>query len=380
MDFTLSQEHKMLQESVRSFCQKEMAPIVDEWEERGEFPRDILLPKAGQFGYNCVCAPEKYGGCGMDKMGEVIINEEVAKISLGLAESFCLASNYIGPLIWTHGTEQQCQKYLPPAIRGEWVGAFALTEHSGGSDPGTRMSKAVRKSDRWILNGSNIFITNGSICDYQLILAVTDPEKGTRGMTNFLMDWPMKGWTRTALRKMGSRASDEAEIFYDDVEIPLENQVGQEGRGYANTLWLIGAGRIPHTARALGCAEAAFDLALSYAKERVVWGKPLIKHQSLEFKFSEMATQIESARLMVYKAAVLFDQNDPEWPRFTAMAKLTAAEANRRIARDCMEVFGCYGLMSEHRAQRFFRDSQYMVITEGTHEILKMVISRPWMQ
>ncbi len=139
MDFTLSQEHKMLQESVRSFCQKEMAPIVDEWEERGEFPRDILLPKAGQFGYSCVCAPEKYGGSGMDKMGEVIINEEVAKISLGLAESFCLASNYVGPVIWTHGTEQQCQKYLPPTIRGEWVGAFALTEHSGGSDPGTRM-------------------------------------------------------------------------------------------------------------------------------------------------------------------------------------------------------------------------------------------------
>lgn len=378
MDLELREEHKMLQAAVRDFCQKEMAPFVDGWEEKEEFPRDILLPKTGELGYNCICAPEKYGGAGMDKISEVIVNEEVAKISLGLAESFCLASNYLGPIIWTHGTEEQCKKYLPPTIRGEWVGAFALTEHSGGSDPGTRMTKAVRQGDKWIVNGSNIFITNGSICDYQLILAVTNREKGTRGMTNFLMDWPVEGWSRTKLHKMGSRTSDEAEIFYDNVEIPLENQVGEEGRGYANALWLIGANRIPHAARALGCAEAAFDLALSYAQERVVWGQPLIRHQSLEFKFAEMAAQIEGARLMVYKAARLFDQNDPEWPRFAAMAKLTAAEANRRVARDCMEVFGCYGLMSDHKAQRFFRDSQCLVITEGTHEILKMVISRPW--
>lgn len=378
MDFELSEEHKMLQAAIRDFCQKEMAPFVDEWEEKEEFPRDILLPKAGELGYNCICAPEKHGGAGMDKISEVIINEEVAKISLGLAESFCLSSNYLGPIIWTYGTEEQCQKYLPPTIRGEWAGAFALTEHGGGSDPGTRMTKAVRQGDKWIVNGSNIFITNGSICDYQLILAVTDPEKGTRGMTNFLMDWPTEGWSRTRLRKMGSRASDEAEIFYDNVELPIESQVGEEGRGYANTLWLIGANRIPHAARALGCAEAAFDLALTYAQERVVWNQPLIRHQSLEFKFSEMAAQIESTRLMVYKAARLFEQNDPEWPRFTAMAKLTAAETNRRVARDCMEIFGCYGLMSDHKAQRFFRDSQYLVITEGTHEILKMVISRPW--
>ena len=378
MDFELSEEHRMLQGVVRDFCQKEMAPFVDEWEEKEEFPRDILLPKAGELGFNCICAPEKYGGEGMDKTSEVIINEEVAKISLGLAESFCLSSNYVGPIMWTHGTDEQCKKYLPPTIRGEWVGAFALTEHSGGSDPGTRMTKAVRKRDKWIINGSNIFITNGSICDYQLILAVTDPEKGTRGMTNFLLDWPIEGWSRTKLRKMGSRTSDEAEIFYDNVEIPVENQVGEEGRGYANTLWLIGANRIPHAARALGCAEAALDLALSYARDRVVWGQPIIRHQSLAFKFAEMAAQIESARLMVYKAAWLFEQNDPEWPRFTAMAKLTAAETDRRVARDCMEVFGCYGLMSDHKAQRFFRDSQYLVITEGTHEILKIVISQPW--
>lgn len=378
MDFALTEEHKMLQMAIRDFCQKEMDPIVDEWEDKGEFPRGLLMLKAGQLGYNCVCAPKKYGGAAMDKISEAIMNEEVAKISLGLAESFCLASNYVPPLIWREGTEEQCNTYVPPSISGEWVGAFALTEHSGGSDPGRRMTKAVRKGNKWILNGSNIYITNGSICDYQLVLAVTDPEKGTRGMSNFLMNWPMQGWTRRRLEKMGSRTSDEAEIFYNDVEIPAENQVGQEGRGYANTLWLIGANRIPHAARALGCAQAAFDLALPYAKERVVWGQPIIRHQSLAFKFAEMAAEIETARLMVYKAAWLFEQNDPEWARFTAMAKLIAAETNRRVARDCMEVFGCLGLMKESRAQRFFRDSQFMVITEGTHEILKMVISQPW--
>lgn len=378
MDFAFTEEQKMFQAAVRDFCKKEMAPIVNEWEKKEEFPKDILMPKAGELGYNCICAPEKHGGAGTDKICEVILNEEVAKISLGFAESFCLSSNYVAPLIWTRGTEEQCKKYLPPTIRGEWIGAFALTEQSGGSDPGTRTTKAVRKGDKWIVNGNNVFITNGSICDYQLILAITDPEKGTHGMTNFLMDWPIKGWSRRRMEKMGSRTSDEAEVFYDNVEIPLENQVGEEGRGYANTLWLVNVNRIPHAARALGCAEAAFDLALSYARERVVWGQPIIRHQSLEFKFAEMAAQIETAHLMVYKAAWLFEQNDPEWPRFTAMAKLIAAETNRRVARDCMEVFGCYGLMSDHNAQRFFRDSQYLPITEGTHEILKMVISRPW--
>jgi hypothetical protein len=368
----------MFQAAVRNFCKKEMDPIIDDWEEKGEFPRDILMPKAGKLGYHCICAPEKYGGAEADKISEVIINEEVAKVSLGFAESFCLGSNYVAPLIWTRGTEEQRKKYLPPTIRGEWVGAYALTEQSGGSDPGTRKTRAIRKNDKWIIDGSNIFITNGSICDYQLILAVTDPAKGSRGLTHFLMVWPTKGWSRKKLQKMGSRTSDEAEIFYDEVEIPAENQIGQEGRGYADTLWLVSVNRIPHAARSLGCAEGAFDLALPYAKERAVWGQPLIKHQSLAFRFAEMATQIETARLMVYKAAWLFDENDHEWPRFAAMAKLTAAEINRRVARDCMEIFGCYGLMSEHRAQRFFRDSQYLAITEGTHEILKIVISQCW--
>jgi len=378
LDFEFSEEHKMLREVVHDFCQNEMEPIVDEWENKREFPKELLMAKSGEVGFNCVCAPEEYGGAGMDKISECIINEEVAKISLGLAESFCLGSNYVGPMIWHHGTKEQCLKYLPPTVKGDWIGAFALTEHPGGSDPGTRLTKAVKKGDRWIVHGSNIYITNGSFCDYQLILAVTDPDKGNRGMTNFLMDWPLKGWTRSRLAKMGSRTSDEAEIFYDDVEIPFENQVGEEGRGYANTLWLVGVNRIPHAARALGCAQAAFDLALTHAKERVVWGQPIIKHQSIAFKFAEMAAQIENARLMVYKAAWLFDKNKPEWPRFTAMAKLTAAEVNRRVARDCMEVFGCLGLMEECRAQRYFRDSQFLVITEGTHEILKMVISQPW--
>jgi alkylation response protein AidB-like acyl-CoA dehydrogenase len=378
MDFELTKEHQMFQTAVRNFCKKEMDPIVDEWEEKGEFPRNILLPKAGAFGYNCLRAPEKYGGAGADKISEVIINEEVARISLGFAESFCLGSNYVVPLIWTRGTEVQCQKYLPPTIQGKWMGAYALTEQSGGSDPSTRKTSAVRKANKWIVNGSNIFITNGSICDYQLILAVTDRAKGTHGMTHFLIDWPMTGWSRKKLQKMGSRTSDEAEIFYDDLEIPSENQLGEEGRGYADTLWLVGANRIPHAARSLGCAEGAFDLALPYTKERNVWGKPIIKHQSLTFKFAEMATQIEAARLMVHKAAWLFEKKNPEWVRFAAMAKLTAAEVNRRVARDCLEVFGCYGLMSEHRAQRYFRDSQYLPITEGSHEILKIVISQPW--
>jgi len=334
MDFELTEEQKIFQASVRSFCEKEIAPIVDEWEEKEEFPRDILMPKAGKFGFNCICAPEEYGGAGADKIYEVIINEEVAKISLGIAESLCLGSNYVAPLIWTRGTEEQCKKYLPPTIKGDWMGAYALTEQSGGSNPGNRKTRAVRKGDKWVVNGSNIFITNGTICDYQLILAVTDPEKGTRGMTHFLMDWPIEGWTRKKWKKMGSRTSDEAEIFYDDVEIPEENQVGQEGRGYADTLWLVGANRIPHAARALGCAQGAFNLALPYAKEREVWGQPIIRHQSLGFKFAEMLTQIEAARVMVYKAAWLFDKNDPLWARFTAMAKLMAAETNRTVARE----------------------------------------------
>ena len=375
MDFAFTEDQKMLQTAIRDFCQKEMAPIVEEWEVKEEFPRE-LFTKAAPLGYNCIRAPGKYGGAGMNHICEAIVNEEVAKISLGFGESFCLGSNYVAPIIWEYGTKEQCQRYLPPTIRGEWVGAFALTERGGGSDPGTRQTKAVKRGDKWVINGANIFITNGSIFDYALILAVTDPEKGSRGMSNFIIDWGMKGVSRTKLKKMGSLTSDEAEIFLDDVEVPAENMVGEEGRGYRNTLWLIGIGRLPHAARALGMSQAAFDAALTYTKDRVVWGQPIAKHQSLAFRFAEMKTEIEATRNLVYQAAWLADQNDPSFPTFVAIAKLHAAETVMRVARDCLEMFGCYGLMSDSPMQRYYRDAACMVITEATHEILKMVIDR----
>jgi acyl-CoA dehydrogenase len=377
MDLEFNEQQKMFQSAVREFCRKEMEPLADEYEKKGEFPRHIIMPKAGKLGYNLITCPREYGGVEMSLLEQMIINEEAAKISLGLAESFCLGSYSVAPAIWTFGTKQQCNKYIPPTLKGEWISALALTEHSGGSDPATRTTTAKIKNGKWIVNGSNIFITNGSICDYQLILAWNDKtRKPSQGMTAFVIDWPKKGWSRRSLNKMGSRASDEAEVFYDDMELSDDNVLGPIGRGFPMLLWIIDQGRACHSARSLGSAQAAFDLALAYTKQRVVWGQPISRHQSISFKFAEMDTEIEATRALVYKAGWKYVHGDQDASRFSAVAKLFASEMNQRVARICMQMFGCYGLMLENRAQRFFRDSSYLMITEGTPEMLKMVISR----
>jgi len=379
MDFEFNEQQKMFQTAVREFCQKEMGPLADEYDAKGEFPRDIIMPKAGKLGYNLITCPKEYGGAEMTLLEQMILNEEAARVSLGLAESYCLGAYSVAPAVWTFGTKAQCEKYIPPTMRGEWISALSLTEHSGGSDPASRMTNAVRKNGKWVVNGSNIFITNGGICDYQWILAWTDKtKKPSQGMTSFVIDWPTKGWSRKSLNKMGSRSSDEAEVFYDDMELTDDNVLGTIGRGLPMFLWVVAQGRACHAARSVGCAQSAFDYALDYTKQRVVWGQPISRHQSISFKFAEMAVEIEAARTLVYKTGWKYVRGDQDAFRYSAMAKLFASEMNMRVARACMEMFGCYGLMLDNKAQRFFRDAACLMITEGTPAMLKMVINRPF--
>ncbi|HEX78102.1 MAG TPA: acyl-CoA dehydrogenase [Dehalococcoidia bacterium] len=340
MDFKFTEEQAMFQQAIRDFCSKEIAPLVDEAEARERFPVE-LFPRAAKYGYLCIRAPQELGGAGMDKVSECIWNEEVARVSLGIAESLYIGASFVTPHIWENGTEAQKQKYVVPSIRGEKISAFGLTEPQGGSNPAANESTAIRKGDKYILNGSKIFITNGSIADFIMVFAYTDKSKGPReGMSSFIVERGMPGFTSKKMSKAGSKASDEAELYFDDVELPLEYLVGEEGKGYRYALWLVGINRISHAARGLGVSQCAFEAALDYAKQRVVWGQPIGKNQALSFRLGEMAIAIESTRQLVYKAAWLHDQEDQSWPQFAAMAKYLAAQTAARTADLAIQVYG----------------------------------------
>ena len=313
----------------------------------------------------------------MDMVSTCIMNEELAKIDLGISESFTASASYITTYILKHGTEEQKQKCLLPATRGEKIWAFAVTESVGGSNPAANETTATRKGDKYILKGSKTFITNGGIADFLLVFAYTDKAKGpSEGMSAFILEKDMPGFTRSSMKKVGSLPSNEADLFFDDVEIPVANLVGEEGKAWRPLFELITLNRITHSARALGLAEAALEFALDYAKQRVVSGKPIAQHQAIAFKLARMATQIEAVRGLVYRAAWLCDQEDKNLPMYAAMGKFMAAETAIAVTNEAMQIQGGYALMMDSPLQRYWRDARFLAITEGTLEMLQVVISR----
>jgi len=375
MDFDLLEEQKMLQDALRNFAMKEVEPLVDEAEKTSSFPL-ALFPKMGDLGYLCLSYSPEYGAAGMGKLGECIAVEEVAYYSVGFAAATMVQGGIGTAAIYKHGSEDQKHKYLVPAIKGRKIASFGLTEPNAGSDAASLQTTASKRNGKYYLNGTKIFITNGNISDFVVTAAYTDKSKGPRGgMSLFIVERDFPGFTRTKLHKFCARSSEIAELHFDDCEVPAENLIGEEGRGFPYVIESLTGGRISHAARSLGLARAAFDNALAYAQERVQFGQPIATFQANAFKLARMAMEIDATRNMIYRAAWLYDQGRPHLKE-AAMAKLFASETAAHTTVEALQLNGGYGLMEESVAQRYFRDARMGTVTEGTSEIQLRVIAR----
>ncbi|MCX6001601.1 MAG: acyl-CoA dehydrogenase family protein [Chloroflexi bacterium] len=375
MDFDLSEEQKMLEAAIHDFAEKEVAPLVEEAEKTCIFPLK-LFPQMGDLGYLCLSYSPEYGAAGMGKLGECIAVEEVAYYSVGFAAATMVQGGIGTAAIYKHGTEEQKQKYLVPAIKGRKIASFGLTEPNAGSDAAALQTTATKKDGKYYLNGTKIFITNGTVCDFVVVAAYTDKNKGPRGgMSLFVVEGNSPGFTRNKLHKFCSRSSETAELIFEDCAVPAANLIGEEGRGFSYVIESLMGGRISHAARSLGLARAAFDNALSYANDRVQFGQTIGSFQANAFKLARMAMEINAARWMIYQAAWLYDQGKPH-TKEAAMAKLFASEAAIHTSTEALQINGGYGLMDDSIAQRYFRDARLGTVTEGTSEIQLRVIAR----
>jgi alkylation response protein AidB-like acyl-CoA dehydrogenase len=375
MDFELNEEHRMIRRMVRDFVEKEVAPRAEEIDATDEFPED-LFRRLGELGILGLPFPEAYDGSEGDYMGLVIALEEIARASGSLALILDAHTSLCCEPIFLFGTEEQKQRYLPPLARGEWIGAFGLTEPEAGSDAGATRTRAVRDGDEWVINGQKIFITNGSIADVVVITAKTDPDAGTRGISSFLVEKGTPGFEPGRdEKKMGLKGSVTSELFFHNCRIPLKNLLGEENQGFKQFLTTLDAGRVAISAMAVGLAQGAFDRAVEYAKQRQQFGQPIADFQAIQWMLADSATEIEAARMMVYRAAWLREQGY----RFTneaAMAKLFATETSERVCRRAIQVHGGYGYVREYEVERMYRDQRLCAIGEGTNEIQRLVIAR----
>lgn len=375
MDFDFSEEQRMFKEAIHSFAEKEISPLVDEAEKTATFPLQ-LFPKMGELGYLCVRYPAEYGGAGIGKAGDCISVEEVSYFSVGIAAGTMVQGGIGTSAIYARGSEDQKQKYLVPAITGQRIAAFGLTEPNAGSDAASIETIATKRNGKYVLNGTKMFITNGNICDFVVVAAYTDKGKGARGgVSLFVVEKGTPGFTRSKLHKFCARSGEIAELTFEDCAVPEENLIGEEGRGFPYLMETLMGGRISHAARSLGLARVAYDESLEYAKARVQFGQPIAKFQTNAFKLARMAMELEAARWLVYYAAWLYDQDKP-YVKEAAMAKLYASEVAAHITTEALQINGGYGLMEESVAQRYFRDARLGTITEGTSEIQQLVISR----
>lgn len=377
MDFNLSEEHRMIRETVRQFAEREIRPVARELDEKEEFSYD-LTRKMGELGLFGIYLPEKYGGQGLDYLAYIIAVEEIARVD-GSQASTLAANNSlgIGPLYY-FGNEEQKMRYLPKLCTGEGLWAFGLTEPDAGSDSRGSKTRAHVENDEWVINGSKIFITNGS-ADISLgttVQAVTGEKDGKKEFSTIIVERGTPGFTQQSMHgKLMWRASDTAQLFFDDCRVPEENLLGKRGEGSKIMLSTLDSGRLSIAAMGLGCAQGAFELALAYAKERKQFGQPISKFQAIAFKLADMATKIELARNLLYKACWLKDTGQP-YGKESAMAKLYCSEIAKEVADEAVQIHGGYGLMKDYEIERFYRDQRLLQIGEGTSEIQRLVISR----
>ncbi|TET32939.1 MAG: acyl-CoA dehydrogenase [Planctomycetota bacterium] len=373
----LTEEQQQIREMVREFAVKEVEPIAHEIDETRRFPKETVerMAELGLFG---IPITEEYEGAGGDNLSYILAVEEISRVcgSTGIT----LASNFsLGTYpIWAFGTEEQKRKYIPDLASGRRMGCFGLTEANAGSDAGGTQTTAVKKGDRWILNGTKMFITNASYAYTCVVTAVTDKKakKKHQGISAFIVTKDMKGFTAgKKLDKLGLRGSDTAEIILEDVEVPEENLIGEINGGFKFFMQTLDGGRISIGALGLGLAQGALDKATQYARERIQFGVPIGRHQQVGFKLASMATEIEAARHLVWHAARLKDRGLP-YSKEAAMAKLFASEAAYRATKDAIQIYGGNGYSREYPVERYFRDAKLCEIGEGTSEIQRLVISR----
>lgn len=375
MNFQLTEEQLAVQEAARDFAQTELLPGVIERDTEARFPTE-QIQKMGALGFMGMMVDPAYGGGGMDTISYVIAMEELSKIDASASVSMSVNNSLVCWGLEKYGSEEQKQKYLSKLATGELIGAFCLSEPEAGSDATSQQTTATLEGDYYLLNGTKNWITNGSSASIYLVIAQTDASKGHKGISVFIVE---RGWEGFIVGKkedkLGIRGSDTHSLLFTDVKVPVKNRIGAEGFGFTFAMETLNGGRIGIAAQALGIASGAYELALAYSKERKAFGKPISQHQAIQFKLADMATQIEAARLLVYKAAWLKDEGK-EYAHASAMAKLYASEVAMNVTVEAVQVHGGYGYVKEYHVERLMRDAKITQIYEGTSEIQRIVISR----
>ena len=375
MDFSLSDEQKLFQKTIREFCNKELKPLAEKIDKEEYFPWE-LYKKMGQMGLMGMTVPQKYGGAGIDRVSYMIALEEISRVcgSTGITVE---AHNSLGiGHIYEKGSEKQRKKYLPDLTNGKGIAAWALTEPNAGSDAAGGQSTAVLDGSEWVINGTKQFITSGDIAEVTIVMAMTDKSKGAKGISAFIVEKDTPGFKIGQLEdKLGLRGSRTAELIFEDCRIPKENLLGEIGMGFIGAMNILDRGRSAIGAMSVGIARGALEESIEYAKQREQFGRPIGKTQAIQWKIAEMATEIDAARLLVYRAAYLEDQEE----RFTkeaSMAKMFASEIAMRATNNAIQIFGGYGYTRDYPLERYFRDVKLCMIGEGTSEVQRMVIAK----
>ena len=375
MNFELTEEHQMIQQAARDFAQNDLLPGVIERDEKQLFPKEEVK-KMGELGFLGMMVDEKYNGAGLDTISYVLAMEELSKVDASASVIMSVNNSLVCWGLEKFGTEEQKEKYLKPLAAGEIIGAFCLSEPEAGSDATSQKTTAIDQGDHYLLNGNKNWITNGGSASVYLVMAQTDREKAHRGINCLIVEKDMEGFSVGKKEdKLGIRGSDTHSLMFEDVKVPKENRLGEDGFGFKFAMKVLSGGRIGIAAQALGIASGAYELALQYAQDRTTFGKPIGNHQAVGFKLADMATEIEAARLLCLKAAWLKDQGR-NFDKASAQAKLYASDVAMRATVEAVQVHGGYGYVKEYHVERLMRDAKITQIYEGTSEIQKIVISR----
>ena len=375
MDFQLTEEQLMIQAAARDFAQNECKPGVIERDEHQKFPAE-QVKKLGELGFLGMMVDPKYGGGGMDAISYVLAMEEISKIDASVSVVMSVNNSLVCWGLEHFGTEEQKQKYLVPIAKGEKIGAFCLSEPEAGSDATSQRTTAVDAGDHYVLNGTKNWITNGSSASIYLVMAQTNPELGHKGINCLVVERGMPGFVvGPKENKLGIRGSDTHSLMFTDVKVPKENRIGDDGFGFKFAIKTLGGGRIGIASQALGIASGAYELALAYSKERKAFGKLICQHQIIQFKLADMATRIDAARMLIYRAAWLKNQGLP-CEKEGAQAKVFASETAMWVTTEAVQIHGGYGFVKEYHVERLMRDAKITQIYEGTSEVQRIVISR----
>ncbi|MGB2770615.1 MAG: acyl-CoA dehydrogenase [Candidatus Zixiibacteriota bacterium] len=375
MDFEFTEEQRMVKEAAADFSKNSLLPKAQEFDEKEEIPQEIYKELAG-LGYLGMLLPEEYGGSNLDFVSYICAMEEFAKACAALEIALSVHNSLVCDAILKFGTDEQKKKYLPSLARGEKIGAYSLTEPGSGTDAGSLRTSAVLQDDHYLVNGTKTFVTNGGIADLFVVFLSTKPELKSKGISCILVEKGTEGFSIGAKeKKMGIKGSDTRELSFADCKIPKENLLGEENKGFKVALSLLNSGRIGVGAQCVGIAQAAFEESLKYSKERVQFGQPICNFQAIGFKLADMATEIDAARLLVYRAAHLKSKGK-KCNIEASMAKLFASEVANRVVNEAVQIHGGYGYMKEYPVERYFRDARVTEIYEGTSEAQRIVISR----